>query len=69
MHSIGMRFVLDVAHLDIAGTVLAIDTLGPQRLGRVYRGSVAVVEAEAGQFGIWGVRKGSRLTLLPAAQP
>lgn len=63
VHTLRMRFALDVAHLDRNGTVLRVLTLPPGRLGPLVWRSRAVVEAEAGRFVEWGVRPGSRLAV------
>jgi uncharacterized membrane protein (UPF0127 family) len=58
VHTIGMRFAIDVAHLDGDGRVLRITTMQPWRLGRFVGASRAVVEAEAGSFERWGLAVG-----------
>jgi hypothetical protein len=61
VHSVRMRFPIDVAHLDRDGVVLRVVTLRPGRLGPVVLRGRSVVEAEAGRFAEWGVRPGVRL--------
>ena len=56
VHTIGMRFAIDVAHLDADLRVLRITTMAPNRLGRPVRHSRHVLEAEAGTFARWGLR-------------
>ena len=61
VHSLGMRFPIDVAHLDGDGVVLRLATMPPWRLGRPVRRARSVVEAEAGSFERWGVAVGDVL--------
>jgi len=61
VHTFGMRFPIDVAHLDREGTVLRTTTMVPGRLARPVWRAAAVLEAEAGALARWGVRAGDRL--------
>jgi uncharacterized membrane protein (UPF0127 family) len=62
VHTLGMRFPIDVAYLDRELKVVAIVTgMRPRRLGRPRFGARAVVEAEAGSFDRWGLRVGDEL--------
>lgn len=61
VHTFGMRFALDVAHLDADGVVLHISHLRRFRLGRPVLAARQVVEAEAGAFERWGLQIGDRL--------
>lgn len=61
VHTLRMRFPLDVAHVARDGTVLAVTAMPPNRWGRLVWRSRAVVEAEAGAFDRWGLGPGSRL--------
>jgi hypothetical protein len=63
VHTAGMRFPIDVAFCDAAGTVLHTCTLVPWRVSRVARRAAFVVEARAGAFDRWCVRAGDRLEL------
>lgn len=51
---------LDVVYLDRGGTVLAVETLLPWRLGRRVPGCRAVLELDAGEAEAWGIRPGVR---------
>jgi uncharacterized membrane protein (UPF0127 family) len=62
VHTIGMRFSIDVAWCDRRGTVVRVATLQPNRVGAWVRRSRNVLEAEAGRFEAWGLRVGDRLT-------
>lgn len=61
VHTIGMRFPLDVAYCDARLRVLDICTMPPHRMGRPRIGATAVIEAEAGAFERWGLRVGDEL--------
>lgn len=61
VHTLGMRFAVDVAYCDAEGRVLAIVTMRPWRLGRPRLGARSVVEAQAGNLRRWGVAVGSTL--------
>lgn len=63
VHTLGMRFAIDVAHLDSDLTVLHSATMKRHRVGRHVRGGTAVVEAEAGSFERWGLCVGDELTV------
>ncbi|MBT7586140.1 MAG: DUF192 domain-containing protein [Gemmatimonadetes bacterium] len=55
VHTLGMRFAIDVAHLDKELKVLRVTSMPPWRMGRPVRGARAVVEAEFGSFERWGL--------------
>jgi uncharacterized membrane protein (UPF0127 family) len=59
VHTLGMRFTIDVAFLDGDGTVIDTVRLRPWRLARTRWRARSVVEAEAGSFERWDVRIGS----------
>jgi hypothetical protein len=61
VHTLGMRFPIDVAHLDGDGVVLKVATMRPWRLGWPVTGARSVVEAEAGSFERWGLAVGDVL--------
>ena len=63
VHTFGMRFAIDVAHLDADGTVLRLTTMKPNRLGAFVLRSCSVIETEAGAFARWGVVEGDRLEI------
>jgi uncharacterized membrane protein (UPF0127 family) len=63
VHTMGMRFPVDVAVCDADLVVLAVIRLRPWRMSRPRRGGRTVVEAEAGAFDRWGLRPGDRLEL------
>jgi uncharacterized membrane protein (UPF0127 family) len=58
VHTMGMRFPIDVAFLDDDGVVMKTMQMAQHRVGvPVWRANV-VVEAEAGAFARWGLRVG-----------
>ncbi len=65
VHTLGMRFALDVAYCDAELVVVDVSTMVPWRLGRPRRRARSVLEAEAGAFGRWGLRAGDRLEIRP----
>jgi uncharacterized membrane protein (UPF0127 family) len=58
VHTFGMRFPIDVAHLADDGTVLRVTTMRRNRLGLPVRGATRVLEAEAGCFRHWDLSAG-----------
>lgn len=69
VHTIGMRFTLDVAYLDAGLRVLTVRTMPPGRVGLPRLRARYVLEAEAGSMAGWGLRTGSDLTLTPGTTP
>ena len=61
VHTLGMRFAIDVAHLDADGRVLRIVSMKRNRVGSVVWRSRSVIECEQGSFDRWGVRVGDIL--------
>jgi uncharacterized membrane protein (UPF0127 family) len=61
VHTLGMKFPIDVAYLDEGGRVVKVECLKPLRMGSPVKGAHTVVEAEAGAFGRWGLRHGDRV--------
>lgn len=64
VHTVGMRFPIDVALLDRDDRVLHVQTMAPGRFAAVRMACRSVVEAEAGAFASWGLREGSVLAVL-----
>jgi uncharacterized membrane protein (UPF0127 family) len=68
VHMLGMRFPLDVLHLDRAGTVLrAIPGLQPGKFGPMVWRSHLAVELPAGTIAASGTIVGDTVVLEPAA--
>ncbi len=61
VHTIGMRFAIEVAFCDADGLVLRTSTLRPWRLSPFVFRAAMVIEAEAGAFERWGLRVGDRV--------
>ena len=63
VHSLGMRFAIDVAYLDRANIVLAIRHLAPNRVALPVPRAARVVEAAPGAFTRWGISVGDTLDI------
>ena len=63
VHSIGMRFDLDVAFCDRDMVVRRVVCLRRSRMTRPSFRAPCVLEAEAGAFGRWGLHVGDQLEL------
>ena len=63
VHSLGMRFALDVAFCDSDMTVRRIVCLKPLRMTRPSLRAPRVLEAEAGAFDRWKLRVGDQLEI------
>ena len=61
VHTLGVRFPIDVAHLDDDLTVLRTKRMEGLRVGRPVRRACSVLEAEAGSFERWGLIVGDVL--------
>ena len=67
IHTLGMRFPMDVAFLDRELVVVGTVRLPPWRLALPRRGGRNVLEASAGSFERWGLRVGDRLEIRETA--
>jgi uncharacterized membrane protein (UPF0127 family) len=67
VHTIGMRFTIDVAFCARDGRVLRVTTMRPGRVSRFVWRARFVVEAAAGSFERWGVRCGSTVIVRESA--
>ncbi len=65
VHTVGMQFAIDVAHLDSEMRVLTVATMKPGRIGRFPRRARHVLEAEAGSLQQFGVNPGVRIEVRP----
>ena len=63
VHTLGMRFPIDVAFCDEDLVVLRILTLPPHRISRPEIRAHSVIEVEAGRFRHWGVHEGDQLEI------
>src|SRR5215212_5690796 len=58
VHTVGMRFAIDVAYVDGEMSVLRTVRMKTWRLGRPAIKARGVLEAEAGAFAKWNLRAG-----------
>lgn len=63
VHSVGMRFPLDVAFLDRELTLVATSRLRPWGVALPRRGGCHVLVAQAGSFERWRLRTGDQLEI------
>jgi uncharacterized protein len=61
IHTIGMKFPIDVAYLDADGIVVKTIQMQRFRVGIPVWNAHSVIEAEAGAFGRWGLRVGDEI--------
>jgi uncharacterized protein len=61
VHTVGMRFPLDVAFCDADLRVVRVVRMPRHRVSRLVWRSRAVIEAEAGAFDRWNLRPGDEL--------
>jgi uncharacterized membrane protein (UPF0127 family) len=61
VHTLRMRFPIDVAFVDRDLRVIRMLTMPPNRLSMPVWKARAVIEAEAGAFRSWGLRLGDQL--------
>jgi uncharacterized protein len=61
VHTVGMRFPIDVAFCDAELRVIRVVTMRRFRVSRPVWRSRAVVEAEAGEFARWRLQPGDQL--------
>jgi uncharacterized protein len=63
VHTLGMRFPIDVAYCDEELNVICTRTMRPMRVGRPRRRARVVIEARAGAFERWGLEPGDCLEI------
>ncbi len=63
VHTIGMKFAIDVAYLGADGEVLKVAHMHRNRVGMPVWKATTVVEAQAGAFERWGLRVGDKVEL------
>lgn len=69
IHTLGMRFGIDVAYLTKDFRVLSIASVPPHRLCMFRLRSRHVLEAEWGKFTEWEIRPGCRLGIEDMVRP
>jgi uncharacterized membrane protein (UPF0127 family) len=65
VHTVGMRFPVDVAYCDRSLRVIDVVTMQQHRIGRPRWTARAVLEAQAGSFQRWGIHPGMVLEVRP----
>lgn len=63
VHTLGMRFAIDVAFVDADGVVVKTVHMRRHRLGAPVRRATWVIEAEGGAFERWGLAVGDVVEL------
>src|SRR5215468_5688744 len=63
VHTLGMRFPIDVAFCDVRGVVLRTCCVPPWRISPIVWHAAFAIEACAGAFERWGLRPGDRVEL------
>jgi uncharacterized membrane protein (UPF0127 family) len=58
VHTVRMKFAIDVAHVDADMVVRSVVTMSPGRLGRWHWRTRHIIEAEAGSLRRWGIEPG-----------
>lgn len=66
VHTIGMRFGLDIAYLDNEGVVVKTVHMRPHRMGVPVWRATLVIEAQEGAFARWGLRVGDTIEVRDA---
>ena len=69
VHTVGMRFPIDVAYVDAEGTVVKTVRMGRYRMGWPVRDAAWVIEAQAGAFERWNLRVGDTVELRDGPAP
>jgi uncharacterized membrane protein (UPF0127 family) len=69
VHTLGMRFPIDVAFVDRRLVVRDVVTMRPGRLGRPRLRARHVLETAAGACERWGIRPGTQLEITPPSRP
>lgn len=63
VHTIGMRFPIDIVFLDKGNNVITLRTLPPNRITGIYLKAVSVLELKAGTLTATDTRLGDRLAI------
>ena len=69
VHTVGMRFALDVAYVDPDGTVVKTVRMARHRVGFPVPKASWVIEAQAGAFERWGLSIGDVVELREGPDP
>ena len=68
VHTLFVRFAIDVVFLDGAGTVVAVERLRPWRLGRIHPRARVALELPEGSAGRFDLRPGDQVRFSGAAE-
>jgi len=63
VHTLGMKFAIDVAYLDAEGVVIKVAHMRRNRIGWPVWKAKSIVEAQAGAFERWGLQVGHQVEL------
>ncbi len=63
IHTVGMRFALDIAYLDSEGTVIKVQRVNRNRVPLPVFSARTVIEAKAGLFERWGLQLGATIEM------
>jgi uncharacterized membrane protein (UPF0127 family) len=63
VHTIGMRFPIDVAYVDADDVVIKVATMRPHRFACPVPKARTVIEARAGSFERWSLRVGDPIEI------
>ena len=63
VHTIGMKFPIDVAFCDEELRVLRIVTMPKHRVSRIEFGAACAIETTAGRFNHWQIEAGAQLEI------
>lgn len=69
IHTMGMRFALDVAFLDGENRVIKVTDVGRFRFSPPVGGARTVIEAERGAFTRWGLHLDDVIEIRQASEP
>lgn len=69
IHTVGMRFPIDVAYLDADGVVVKAVRMRRRRVALPVLAARRVIEAEAGAFARWGLHVGCTIEVRGDEQP
>jgi uncharacterized protein len=63
VHTLGMKFPIDVAYVDRDGVVVELQVMRPWRVGLPRLRARSVIEAEHGSYARWELQVGDRIEL------
>jgi uncharacterized membrane protein (UPF0127 family) len=66
VHTVGMKFPIDIAYVNADNVVIKTETLRRHRIGMPVSQARMVIEAQAGAFERWGLRVGDPLEIRDA---